>query len=306
MQVMRGADWNDLRHFLAIKRAGSLAGAARTLAVDQTTVGRRLAALEAALDARLFDRTPDGLALTAAGEAILSSAERVEETVLELERKIAGEDLRLQGTVRIAASEAFATRVLLPALPLLRAKHTDILLEIVTTGAVIDLARREAEIAIRLRPRGVAPAQPDLIARKLGEIAFFLYAAPAYLAKHKRPRGADLRGHDLIGYDEDLPPIPGAVWLRDPARGGRITIRCQSIPAMAAAAAAGAGLALLPCFFGDVDPGLARVSGTVLDWAEIWLVAHPDLLRTARVRAVMDALTALMIANRARLRGDLD
>ena len=300
---MPGADWNDLRYFLAIRRAGTLAGAARELRVDQTTVGRRLAALEDALDARLFDRTPDGLVLTPAGEGIVASAERVEDGVTEIERKISGEDARVQGTVRVSCSEAFVTRFLVQCLPSLRALYPDVLLEIVTTSAIVDLARREADIAVRLRPRGTQPGQPDLIARQMGDLGFGVYGSRAYLARRGKPRRAtDLRNHDLVGYDEDTPPIPGVAWLRDPARGGRIVLRAQSILGLETAARAGIGLAVIPCFIGDAESSLERI-GAPIDWASIWLVAHPDLLRTARVRAVMDWLADVITASRSRFRG---
>lgn len=300
---MASADWNDLRYFLAIRRAGSLAGAARELRVDQTTVGRRLAALEDAFDARLFDRTPDGLVLTPAGEDIVPSAERIEESVTEIERKISGEDARLQGTVRVSCSEAFASNYLVPALPSLRAVHPDVLVEVVTTSAIVDLARREADIAVRLRPRGSQPGQPDLIARQLGDLAFALYGSREYLARHGKPRrAADLRGHDLVGYDEDMPPIPGVAWLRAPERGGRIVLRAQSILGLVAAIRAGIGLAVVPSFIVDDDKHIERI-GAPVDWASMWLVAHPDLLRTARVRAVMDWLAEVITASRSRFRG---
>jgi DNA-binding transcriptional LysR family regulator len=296
-------DWNDLRYFLAIRRAGTLAGAARELRVDQTTVGRRLIALEDALDARLFDRTPDGLALTPAGEGIVATAERVEEGVAEIERKITGEDARIQGTVRVSCSEAFATRFLVERLPSLRALHPDVLLEVVTTSSIVDLARREADIAVRLRSRGTQPGQHDLIARQLGDLAFALYGSRAYLARHGKPRRAtDLRNHDLVGYDEDLPPIPGVAWLRDPARGGRIVMRVQSVLGLVTSVRAGVGLAVIPCFIGDTEPTFERI-GAQLDWAAMWLVAHPDLLRTARVRAVMDWLADAIKDARSIFRG---
>jgi len=303
MQAVPEADWNDLRYFLAIRRAGTLAGAARELRVDQTTVGRRLLALEDALDARLFDRTPDGLVLTPAGEGILASAERVAENMLDLERKVAGEDARVQGTVRVSCSEAFAVRFLVPSLLSLRLALPEVLLEVVTTSAIVDLARREADIAVRLRPRGTQPGNPDLIARQLGDLAFGVYGSRDYFTRHGRPRrAADLRGHDLVGYDEDMPAIPGVSWLRDPARGGRIVLRAQSILGLEAAVQAGLGIAVIPCFIGDANLALERI-GAPVDWATMWLVAHPDLLRTARVRAVMDWLVEAITTARSRFKG---
>jgi DNA-binding transcriptional LysR family regulator len=303
LQVVPDADWNDLRYFLAIRRAGSLAGAARELRVDQTTVGRRLAALEDAFDARLFDRTPDGLVLTPAGDDIVAPAERIEDSVAEIERKIAGEDAKLQGSVRVSCSEAFATGFLVPSLPSLRELHPEVLVEVVTTSAMVDLARREADIAVRLRPRGTQPGQPDLIARQLGELAFALHGSRDYVKRRGKPkRPADLRGHDLVGYDEDMPPIPGVAWLRAPERDGRIVMRAQSILGLVAAIRGGIGLAVVPCFIVDADASLVRI-GAPIDWAAMWLVAHPDVLRTARVRAVFDWLAQIITSARSRFRG---
>ncbi|HZF47063.1 MAG TPA: LysR family transcriptional regulator [Polyangiaceae bacterium] len=296
--------WDDVRYFLAIHRCGTLSGAARSLAVDQTTVGRRLGALEDALNARLFDRTPDGFLLTSAGESILAAAEKVEASVLELEHQVSGEDARTAGNVRIATSEAFAVTFLLERISELRRRYDGIHVEVFVGQSMVDLTRREADIALRIRPRGLAPAQPHLIARKLSDIAFALYGGRGYIERHGRPpRPDDLRGHRLIGWSSDVAAIPGVEWLLQAGQDGEVVARCSSILSLIRAAQAEIGLAVLPCYAAETYPELERLSDPI-DWSELWLVVHPDVRRAARVRAVMDFLIETVERSAPVLRGE--
>jgi DNA-binding transcriptional LysR family regulator len=274
------------------------------LAVDQTTVGRRLSALEDALNARLFDRTPDGFLLTAAGECILAASEKVEASVLELEHQVTGEDGRTSGTVRVATSEAFAVTFLLDRMRELRRRYAGIHVELAVGQSMVDLTRREADIALRIRPRGLSPAQPRLIARKLCDIAFALYGARDYIDRRGAPKDPEsLKGHDLVGYNADVPPIPGVAWLGQAGRDADTVVRCSSILSLIGAARAGIGLAVLPCYASETYPELVRLSDPI-DWSELWLVVHPDVRRAARVRAVMDFLIEMVERSAAALRGD--
>ena len=288
------AEWSDLRHFLEVHRSGTLSGAARALGVNQTTVGRRLAVLEQALGARLFDRTPDGFVLTTAGERILGAVEKVEEASLLVERQAGGEDARLEGNVRVATSEAFATGFLLDRLGEFSELHPGITLELAVGQPSVDLSRREADLAVRFRYGGMAPAQPNLLAKKLGRMAFALYGSTSHLERHGTPRRADdLAGRRVLVYDDDLPAIPGVAWLREHGAAARVIARCGSILALFSAARGGAGLAVLPCFLGARESSLRRIEPpTTLDWADMWLVVHPDLRSVARIRAVMDWIVA--------------
>jgi len=296
--------WDDVRVFLAARRERTMAGAARALGVDQTTVGRRLAAIEEALDARLFDRTPEGLVLTPAGEAIVDAAERVEESAHALVRRAFGEDRRAEGTVRIATSDAFAEHFLAPRLGRVRARHPGIVLELCTGQSFVALSRREADVAVRLRPKGSPPAQENVICRRLADVAWALQASPAYVQRHGSPGDAeDLVGHDVVGLDDDAPSLPGGDWLRKASARAQVVARVTSIVTALAAARAGLGLALLPCFMAE-GGALARV-GPVRAWAEAWMLVHPDLQQVARVRAVMDALVQIATEEAALLRGDV-
>jgi DNA-binding transcriptional LysR family regulator len=280
------SDWNDLKYFLACSRAGSLAGAGRLLKVDQTTVGRRLSAFEQALAVRLLERTPDGFSLTVAGEALLETAQAVEQGMIDLERRATGQDASLSGVVRLATSETLSSTFLARLLASLHAEHPDITLELVTGSTSLNLLKREADLALRA---GVRPTQLSLIARKLGMVAWSAYASDEYLARHPQagPRGP-LDGHDVIGFIDELAQIPPARWLIERDAGARTALQTNSILTAHNACLGGWGVACLPCFLGDGSPTLARVAGADIEAAEIWLVVHPDLARSGRIRAVID------------------
>jgi len=284
--------WDDLRVFLATQRARSHAGAARTLRVAPTTVGRRLAALEAAVGARLFKRTPDGLAPTATALALLPRAERMEAEALDAERSVAGADARATGAVCITCGDGFATFVLSPALPAFLAAHPGLSVEIRAGPRALDLTRGEADVAIRnFRPR-----ERSLVIRRLGTEAQALYASAGYLASRGRPRSAaDLDGHDLVLFDREYDRLRGQAWLRGLAPRARVAVRANSTTTLQAACAAGAGLAILSSAFvvGDrrLEPVLPRLVPPEL---EVWSATHGDLRASARVTATLRWLERLV------------
>lgn len=284
--------WDDVRIYLAIHRNGSLAAAARMLGIDQTTVARRLQAFEESLDARLFDRTSEGMSLTPAGESILDAAEGVEGNIHALERQVAGVDARVEGTVRVATSEAFAVGFLAPRLALIHQRHPAIVVELAGSQHFVALSRREADIAIRLRPSGLPPAQENVVCRKLLDLTWRLYASEDYLARHPSIEADDLAGHQLLDYDEESPQLPGLDWLRAHRASARVQLKGTSIVTLVALARAGLGLALLPDIFAGGTPRLVPVTGS-LATATGWLLVHADLQRVARVRAVIDSIAEL-------------
>ncbi|WNG54500.1 LysR family transcriptional regulator [Archangium gephyra] len=295
-------DWNDLRYFLAIAREGTLASAARSLEVDASTVGRRLAALEEELGSKLFDRTPSGLVLTDAGRGIHSAVEEMEAAALAVERRASGEDARLEGVVRITLTEAFAVDIVLPRFATFRERHPGIEVQFLTDYGALDLARREADIAIRLtRPQG-----DTLVARKVGEIAIAPYASESYLERRGAPDPArGFVGHDVIGYADAAAKWPEACWLAEAAPGARVAVRCNSLLSVVTATAAGMGVGVMPCLCGDREPGLRRVAPLVASLRrDIWLVVHPDLQHNARVRATLHFLTELIQRERPLLSGE--
>lgn len=286
---MHRMEWDELRFFLAVAEAGSLAGAARALGVNHTTVLRRINGFEAQLGLRLFDRLPGGYAMTVGGEELLAAARRIEETVTGLERRLAGQDLRLEGELRVTTTDTLALTILMPHLAAFRTAHPGITLELTVTNAMANLTRRDADVAIR--PTAEPPEA--LVGRRVAGLAHAIYAASRSYLERKAAEApaaaadgiADLSGQAWIGTDASLASTVGARWLRRELPAARIVCRLDLLMAMRAAAAAGLGLALLPCYVGDTDPGLARVRpplpGTE---AGLWLLTHEDLRRTARVR----------------------
>ncbi len=288
-------DWDDLRFFLAVDRAGSLAAAARGLAVDKATVSRRLASLEASLAVRLFDRKPDGLSLTPDGLRVRERVARVGAEIAALASELAGGDAR--GTVHLTVPQWFACRVLAPALPAFRREHPSIDLTLNASSRVLNLAQREAEVALR----NAKPAHLSASARRVGTLASALYAARTYLSRRGVPRTPEeIARHDLLAYEQKISYLPAFAWLA--AHDARVVLRGNDALALAAAASAGVGLAVLPCFLGDTDPALTRLAVAEVATEDIWIVVPAELRRSSRVREVM-ALVSGVFEKHARALG---
>jgi DNA-binding transcriptional LysR family regulator len=283
-------EWDDLKHFLAVARSGSLSEAARALKISAATVGRRIAALERRLGARLFDRAQTGYRLTESGEAIRLKAEEVEEAILSVEREAFGRDLRAAGKVRVATAEDIAAIVIAPKLAEFHRSHPGIVLEIVAGWDVVNLTRREADVAIRT----VRPAHGDFVIRQAGVWHCAVYVSRAYAKGRKlKPGIVDMSGVDVIDWTEES-TFRGGHWFDDHARGATLVFAANSRHIQYAACRAGLGAAILPCLAADHDPELIQIIPPERVRAiDLWLVAHRDLVRTARVRAVMDFLTEI-------------
>ncbi len=276
-------EWDDLRFFLAIWRAGSMSGAATALKVNQTTVGRRLGALEESLGVLLFDRLPTGLRVTDAGRKIVTIASQMEEAALSLERLVAGSDDKLDGSVRIACSDTLAVGFVVERLAAFRARFPNIALEVVTGNSPLNLMRREADLAIRT----MKPSQGDLVVRKLVDAAWRLYA-PAAWPVGDEP--AALASCPIVGFEGELANIGPSQWLNQRVPPDRIATRCGAILGAAVAIRAGLGVGPLPSFLADGDAGLRRFGPEPIMVQPLWLVVHPDLQGQARVRAAIDFL----------------
>jgi DNA-binding transcriptional LysR family regulator len=283
--------WDDLRVLLAVHQQGSHKRAGRQLGVDPTTVGRRLAALERAVGARLLLRTPDRVQVTPAGLKLVQHAQRMEAEAAAAERALLAEDQRLEGSLRVTAPDGFMHYLLLPALGELRRAHPRLSVDLRADTRVLDLSRREADIAVRL----VRPKEPALIARRLGQMRFSLFASQSYLDRAGVPRTLDaLASHDFIGFDASLDELPQTRWLRRVTAAPRYVVRANTTVAQVVACAEGHGIALLPAFVALREPRLQRLLPRLLGPSrEIWGVTHADMRGNARAAAVLDWLAAL-------------
>ncbi len=294
-------DWSGLQYLLSIADTGNQSAAARQLNVSQPTVGRRLAKLEHDLGTKLFDRTPDGFVLTAAGEQLLEHARRIEQESIAAHRAISGGDSALAGTVRISATEALGITWLTPALARLQAVHPGMRIELVIENAAVNLLRREADIAVRL----FRPTQNELVGRYLGLHAMGFYATPGYLERHGLPASvAELAQHAIVGFDESMSFIPHVRWLDQQISPDQVVFRSNSNLAQLQATQSGLGIGLLSCFVADRAGGIVRVLPDAdVKGHEIWLVTHSDLRRSARIRTVYDHLADLIGQERQALAG---
>lgn len=279
-------NWDDARVLLALGRAQTLRGAARVLHVDQATVGRRIAAMERALGSTLFLRTSTGYLLTEAGESAFEAAESMEAAATELVRRTQGLDKALSGEVRVTTTDFLAVDFVIPAIARVHAEHPEVRVVLTSSSQLLNLSRREADIAIRTQK----PENPDLIVKRLTRWPMCLFASQAYLDNHGMPEpGTAFRGHDLVAYEPYLSEGRPLTLLGESAGAGRIVAAVNSSMMVRTAVAAGLGLGELPLYIGERD-GLVRI------WPErerskpyeVWLVTHEDLRYTARIRAVIE------------------
>jgi DNA-binding transcriptional LysR family regulator len=287
--TQRHIDWDDLRYVLAVAEHGSLAAAARALGVNHTTVLRRVNAFEAAQGLRLFERLPHGYAPTAGGEEMLAAARQLSHVVADLERRLAGQDLRVEGTLRVATTDTLAASLLPRHVTAFRARHPGIVVELAVGNQVANLTRRDADVAVR----PMAGPPETLVGRRVCKIAFALYAAP----------GAEA-GLWLVPDDTLAGSVAGR-WARAHVPEAEVAARADSLLALRDLAAAGLGRTVLPCYLGDMEGGGLVRLGPVLPGAvsELWLLMHEDLRRTARVRAFTEFMAHALEGDRDLLEG---
>lgn len=277
--------WDDFRLVRAISETGSLAGAAEMLSVNHSTVFRRLGALEGQLGTRLFERARSGYVPTATGEEMVCLAERMAEEVVAVERRITGQDLRPSGELRVTTNDTMVVHLLTPIFASFRKAYPEIRLDIVVANPSLNLSKRDADVAIRASDR---PGD-TLVGRRIANIAWGVYGRAADCPGKGAFSPQELRRHDWIGFADPLGGIKPAKWLRERVGEERIVYRLNTVLGLAEGVAAGIGLALLPCLIGDTVPGLVRLAGPEMELESgLWLLTHPDLRSTARVRTFMD------------------
>lgn len=290
-------DWNDLRYALEVARTGSIAGAARNLGVAHTTVYRRINAFEESSGARFFDRAPSGYVLTEAGRELLAIGGDLEARVLAFSRQLSGLDARLEGEVTVATAEPLALK-LAGLLQAFRRSYPGISVRLFVSNAPVDLARREADVALRVSS---APGD-ELVGRRLASLAFAVYGSRGMV----RDERADLSSLDWIGFDATLAETPQGRWEAAHVPPERVVFRTNSRAMFLECVASGAGIGVLPC-------GLAAQSAALVPLSEVlpeltlplWLLTHPSLQNTPRIRVLMDFLASAIVRERPLLESTL-
>jgi DNA-binding transcriptional LysR family regulator len=283
-------DWNQAKAFLATAEEGSLSAAARALRLSQSTLSRQVEALEQELGLVLFERVGKGLTLTPSGLELLSHVRPMGEAANRVSLSAAGQSDAIEGTISIAASEIYAAMVLPPILARLRKLEPRISIRIIASNRASDLQRREADIAIRNFP----PTQPDLIAKKIGDVFLRLCATPAYIERIGNPTlPYDLRSAEFISIDSSGGFLKGLNALGLSLTERNFTIATENILVMWEIVKEGLGIGILDDVLGDAEPLVRRVlpefNPLVLP---VWLVVHRELNTSRRVRVVFDMLAA--------------
>lgn len=281
-------DWNDLRYLVAVARQGSTLAAARELGVNQSTVQRRLAELEARLGLRLVERRPSGYRLTATGASLLPAAEGVASAIAAFEQAAA--QAAHAGVLRLTCPEPIAVRLTRSGLlDRFHQLHPDLRIEFVLADRYVDLSKGEADVALRS-----GDTEGDLVGRKIADSIWAVYASRTYVARHGAPGSvAELRDHPIVGFDESLARHRLSLWLRDVAPDARYAARSDSVLGLVSAAKAGVGLAALPVALGDSEDTLVQVLPPVAELAREWrLLAHPGARHLPRVEAFFKFVTA--------------
>ena len=275
-------NWDEFRLVKAIAQARSLVGAADTLGLNHSTVFRRLAAIETAVGARLFERSRAGYQATAAGEEMVELAARMGESIMEFERRVAGRDVKPTGELRVTTVDTFAVHLLPSILGRFLRINPAVQVEMVLAQQYLNLSRRDADVAIRATSK---PAE-TLVGRRICPIRWGIYSPPHLIEEW----GKDLVDRaPWVSFVEPYSPTNARKWVETHISPRRQIFRANSVLGMAASAAGGVGATLLPCFLGEKTVGLVRHGDPIpeLD-VDLWILTHADLRYSARVRAFMD------------------
>lgn len=282
-------NWDDVRTFLAVERHGAVTGAAGELGCNPSTVTRRLTQLEARLGVKLLERRKTGYAVTPAGDALKEEAAAIEMQMVALAHRVSASEQRLQGRVIFSAPAALSGRLLVPHLPAFRARYPGIVLEIIDDDLPLDVNRREADVVLRATSN-----PPDqLLGNRIAESVGRPYGSPGYLDATSDP------GAYALVVSEGSEDAPLRQWAVE--QGLTTALRSSSRELRIRAACAGIGLCFLPEAVGDAEPGLVRVPGQVPTHAvDVWLLTHPDLRMSARVRAVQEFVASVVPSRSGR------
>jgi DNA-binding transcriptional LysR family regulator len=285
---MRNLAWDDVRLVREIARSAGMAGAAAALGIDNSTVFRRLGALEAALGTKLFERRRSGYVLTPAGEDMVRMSERFEQDIADFSRRLEGGEIAARGEIRVATADSLLAFLMTDLLARFRAVYPQIILDVVIGNTALNLSRRDADVAIRATDR---PPE-NLVGRRIGTIAWALYGRHA---EHGETADAESRveAGDWVVLADEMAGLNVVRWAHAHVPAERLVYKANTVLGLAAAVEAGIGIGHLPCFIGDQNRALMRLSPPEPDFsAGLWLLTHPDLRKSPRIRAFLDFMGA--------------
>lgn len=292
-------DWNDLKPFLAVARGGSTLAGAKALKINQTTVARRIEALEAALGVKLFERGQAGSRLTEAGRALIVEAEAVERACQGFGHQVHALRRGMAGSLRVTINEAMANIFLAPALADFRRLYPDIKVDMLVGDEFLDLAKGEADVAIRASE---SLADSDLVGRKLTDIGFGVYCGVGYAIERGFPTSVEqVNDHWLIGGDGRMAGMPAVAWISEQAPRAEIHNRSSTLTNMVVAVRSGLGVAPLPTLVADHEPGVMRCFDLPEFRSAIHVLTRADMREVPRVRAFIDFLVPHFNTVRARV-----
>ncbi len=292
---MTTLDWDDIKHFLALSRHGSVRAASDKLGISHSTVARRIEAFEKKLGVRLFERSNTGYAITGAGEEVLAVAEQMENKVNGLERRIIGQDSKLSGHIRVTMTDVICTHLLMPHLAEFSNLYPDISLEVIITYDTLDLGKREADVAIRCTQQ--PPEQ--LVGKKLATISYAAYATKDYLAQHDLNQNATARWINFDNRSSQPAWVKRTAYPHIPVKDVFVSLLLQL-----EATKAGMGIGMIPCFIGDPEPTLQRLPlSSPHSGHDLWLLTHTDMRTTARLRVFSEFITKAVLSHRDLIEG---
>lgn len=276
---MHQVNWDNLRYVFMVANKGSIAAAARVLGVNRTTVLRRINAFQDNLNCRIFVRSESGYVLTPEAEKMINAAREVENTLFDMQREIIGRELKLEGEVRATTTDSFVVSLLGPHLASFQEKHPFIVVNLLSSNGVLDLSRRDADVAIR----PTKSPDPNLIGHRLCDVEFGVYATADFIRHQNKDNIFSL---NWVGLDDSFAGTQILNWYRSEIDQESVTMRCDSFVTLRMAAENGLGLALLPHFLGDSSDKLIRLDAPTAELTTgLWILTHPDLVRSARVHA---------------------
>jgi DNA-binding transcriptional LysR family regulator len=286
---MNSINWDGFRYFVAAAEAGSLSAAANALSSNQSTVGRNIDALEAALAVKLFQRSVKGLRLTEEGQAVFEQAQTMQCTVLKIQRMVQGGEATARGTVRLSLPEGLGLEVLIPMLDDFYQQYPEVKLVFNVSATTANLTQGEADVAVRL----FRPEESDLVVKCLGEMRLGLYAAKSYEKKYGLPKQLrDVRKHRVVTYGEHLSILPENQWLLDHSEETKRILCSDSTATRFRAAVSGVGISVQPEVLAKTSAELIRLFRSVrLPAHKVWLVYHQDVRHISRIRAVVDFIS---------------